>query len=220
MAERRRGTRRSPDWTRHLPPLGVSCQSVVFGLCEQWSELAKQLRTKHPDRAHERHRGTLPGLLAVANTRAHAGISQQLGTEVLQNLISRRPPVRASERPREPGTRRRQRREVHPLQDPRASDIPGVGHDEASRGVKTVELGSSSVVNGHPCPPRRARGRPGGAEPSSRTDRVCSHNGGLARDEHLPTVGRVREPDGPGVEPPASDRYREGAGRPRRTRTA
>lgn len=44
----------------------------------RWSELAKRLRTGHPDRAGELYAMQLPTLLAVANTRAYPGIARHL----------------------------------------------------------------------------------------------------------------------------------------------
>jgi tetratricopeptide (TPR) repeat protein len=49
-----------------------------YGAGAWWSELATRFRSGHPDRAGELYAMQLPGLLAVANTRAYPGIARHL----------------------------------------------------------------------------------------------------------------------------------------------
>ena len=87
-------------------------------------------------------------------TTPEVGVYGQLhrlhdGRQMLQRLIERDLVISTTQRPRKPGTRRRERREPELRQRTGAARVPRVGHDEAPRRVQAAELGDSFGLRAH-----------------------------------------------------------------------
>ena len=87
-----------------------------------------------------------PALEVGVHRDAHGGRDDP---QMFEHLIERDVIVRASQRPGEPGARRRQGLESHLLQRPRAPCIPGVRHDKATGGMQAAERLDSLVSRCH-----------------------------------------------------------------------